>query len=499
MEVQNNGIDLVCERVGGSVLWANDEFFAPKENLLKAAEPVWKEGVYTERGKWMDGWESRRRRTPGHDSCIVRIGLPGIPRSVVVDTRFFRGNFPESCSIEACEFDGHPDLQELEDESNSWTEVLATTRLEGDCENRFEISCDRRFTHLRLHIYPDGGVARLRLFGDVVMDPAVVRRGGQIDLASIEHGAQTLACSDAFYGSPNNLLLPDRGVNMGDGWETRRRRSPGYDWVVVALAGAGVLRRVEVDTNHFKGNFPESFSLDGVLVDDTPADWSDVEFHPIIARAKLQAHTRHQLEVDHPGPISHVRLCIHPDGGVSRLRVWGELVDEARICLQLRHLNSLSSARAVEMFLSCCGASRWAQRMSDTRAFGELDEVHSAASAIWADLDPTDWLEAFDAHPKIGERHAKVSTGSQASKWSQEEQAAVDQTAERLLEEIADGNQRYLDKFGFIFIVYATGETVESIHQSLFQRLDNDLQVEIRIAAEEQRKITANRLEKWFR
>src|SRR6267378_3609513 len=207
-------IDLVSERLGGAVLFANDEFFAPKENLLKPTAPMFIEGKYTDLGKWMDGWESRRRRTPGFDWCIVRLGLPGIIRGVVVDTSYFRGNYPEHCSIEACIVDGQPDIDQLINDANTWTEILPMAQLIGDSQNPFAIEHNQRFTHLRFKIYPDGGVARLRVLGEVVPDWNRLKQiGGEIDLAAVENGGLVLSCSDMFFGHRHNLIMPGRAVN----------------------------------------------------------------------------------------------------------------------------------------------------------------------------------------------------------------------------------------------------------------------------------------------
>lgn len=317
-------VDLAAEKVGGAVIAANDEFFAPKENLLKAAAPIFIEDKYTPLGKWMDGWETRRRRTPGDDWCVVRLGLPGIIRGVVVDTSFFRGNYPEQCSIEACEMDGYPAAEEVLDKETVWKEILPKSSLKGDSQNLFSIDSNQRFTHLRLRIYPDGGVARLRVFGEVVPDWSRLRSRGEIDLVAVENGGLVLSCSDMFFGHRHNLIMPGRAANMSDGWETKRRRGPDHDWVVIKLAQSGVARRVEVDTSYFKGNFPESCSLEG----GKPASTIDeIEWKPILPRTKLQAHTRHYFEeqILDAGPISFVRFNIFPDGGVSRLHVYGSL------------------------------------------------------------------------------------------------------------------------------------------------------------------------------
>lgn len=323
-------IDLGSERVGGAVLYANDDFFAPKENLLKASAPVFIEGKYTDLGKWMDGWESRRRRTPGFDWCIVRLGLPGLIRGVVVDTSHFKGNYPEQCSIEACAADGLPTTEQLIDSSQPWTEILPKANLNGDSPNPFAITSDERWTHLRFKIYPDGGVARLRVYGEVVPNWNRLKQiGGEIDLAAVENGGMVLSCSDMFFGHRHNLIMPGRAANMSDGWETKRRREPGHDWTIIKLGTTGHVRRLEVDTSYFKGNFPESCSLESCHAVDVHIETlQDPSFawRPVLARTKLQAHTRHFFdEVLDGGLASHVRFNIFPDGGVSRLRVYGRI------------------------------------------------------------------------------------------------------------------------------------------------------------------------------
>lgn len=327
-----NLVDLAAERVGGAVLYANDDFFAPKENLLKRSAPVFLDGKYTERGKWMDGWESRRRRTPGFDWCLIRLGLAGRVRGAIVDTSFFRGNYPESCSLEACASEGNPTAADLTDETTEWVEILPQSQLQGDSQNPFAIESEGRFTHLRFKIYPDGGVARLRVYGDVMPDWGSVRRaGGLVDLAAVENGGLVVATSDEFFGHRHNLIMPGRAADMSDGWETKRRRGPGHDWCVIKLGARGAIRRVEVDTAHFKGNFPESCSLE---VCDAPTDETDdasLQWSELLPRAKLQAHTRHfyEEELKEAGAATHARFRIYPDGGVSRLRLYGTLSEDA--------------------------------------------------------------------------------------------------------------------------------------------------------------------------
>ena len=330
-----NLVDLAAERLGGAVLYANDDFFAPKENLLKASAPVFVEGKYTERGKWMDGWESRRRRTPGFDWCVIRLGLAGRVRGVVVDTSFFRGNYPESCSLEACAAPTGADVERLTNDAAEWVEILPPSPLEGDSQNPFAVSSDERFTHLRFKIYPDGGVARLRVYGEVLPDwQMIAHAGGLVDLASVENGGLVVATSDEFFGHRHNLIMPGRGLDMRDGWETKRRRGPGHDWCVMRLGAAGRVKRVEVDTAHFRGNFPESFSLEAARApagEHESAALERLQWRELLPRARLQAHTRHfyEEELEDAGAATHVRFNIYPDGGVSRLRLYGRVSTDA--------------------------------------------------------------------------------------------------------------------------------------------------------------------------
>ena len=320
-------VDLAAARLGGTVLLANDEFFAPKENLLKPEKPVWREGEYTDRGKWMDGWETRRRRVPGHDWCLVRLGVPAVVHGVVVDTSFFKGNYPEQCSIEACSLDGAADAEALAaGREVEWTEILPRSALRGDAENPFAVVPRGRTTHLRFNIYPDGGVARLRVYGEPVRDPPSPARRHR-GSGRAENGGLVVDCSDMFFGHRHNLILPGRSTHMGDGWETKRRRGPGHDWTIVRLAARGTIERIEVDTDHFKGNAPESCSLEVCDAPDlTPERLSagDPGWTTLLPRTPLQADAQHRFDVS-GGPATHARLAIYPDGGIARLRLFGSV------------------------------------------------------------------------------------------------------------------------------------------------------------------------------
>ncbi|WIG92665.1 allantoicase [Myxococcus sp. SDU36] len=321
-------IDLAAENVGGQALLASDEFFAGKENLLKPGRGIFIPGKFTENGKWMDGWESRRKRVPGHDWCILKLGLPGVVRGVDIDTNHFLGNFPEYASVDALEVEGSPTPEALAEAT--WTPILPQLKLQGGTRNLFPIASDKRWTHLRLNIFPDGGVARFRVHGEVRPDFArLSHAGGTVDLAAAEHGGTVVACNDSFFGPKDNLILPGRAANMGEGWETRRKRVlPGFDWIVVKLAVPGTVERVEVDTAFFKGNYPDSCSIEGCYLREPVVDFAnahDLAWTELLPRTKLQAHHRHfyEAELAAKGPFTHVRLKIHPDGGVSRLRVHG--------------------------------------------------------------------------------------------------------------------------------------------------------------------------------
>lgn len=495
-------VDLASERLGGAVLAANDEFFAPKENLLRASPPVFLEGKYTDRGKWMDGWETRRRRAPGYDWCIVRLGLAGILRGAIVDTSHFKGNYPEHCSIEACAGDGLPDAAQLTDPATRWVEVLPKSALRGDSQNPFSIENPHRFTHLRLKIYPDGGVARLRVYGEVLPDWRQLGwQDGEIDLAAIENGGRVLACNDMFFGSRHNLIMPGRAMNMSDGWETRRRRGPGHDWAIVQLAAAGTVRRVEVDTSHFKGNYPESCSIEVFDAGGKPLeDFSSASlaWQEILPRTKLEAHTRHFFrdEIRETGPVTHLRFNIFPDGGVARLRVYGTVRKEGRLREGIRWLNALVGKQAERELLACCGSTNWASHLAAQRPFGGWQQLLDAGDNHWRELGRQDWLEAFSRHPKIGEKAAAPSESAQTLEWSCQEQAGVRDATAETVSQLAEANRAYQAKFGYIFIVCATGKTSDQMLALLRQRLQNDADAELRVAAEEQRKITHLRLEK---
>jgi allantoicase len=309
-------------RLGAVGLYATDEFFAPLARLLQASEPEWRAGVYDANGKWMDGWESRRRRGEGHDYCIVQLAAPCTLASLDIDTRYFTGNYPPFASVQACRTAQAPD------ERTTWTEILRYSALKGDQHNVFDLSRPEIWTHLKLNIYPDGGVARLRAYGHVQRDWGAQTGTEPVDLVAALNGGRALACSDEHYGAMNNLLLPGRGTSMADGWETRRRREPGHDWVILRLGHPGRIRYAEFDTAHFKGNFPHQVSINGALLSgaDDAGLASQCLYWPVLMEPqslKADDVQRFSTQLCDLGRISHVRINMHPDGGLSRVRLFG--------------------------------------------------------------------------------------------------------------------------------------------------------------------------------
>lgn len=333
--------DLACRRVGGSVVWANDELFAERENLIKAARPVFQPSTFGHKGQIYDGWETRRRRDDGHDQAIIRLGLPGVVRGVVVDTAFFTGNYPPFASVEGCAVTGYPSPAELGE--LPWDVLVTRSPLAGDSQNRFTVSAPHRYTHVRLTIYPDGGVARLRVHGEPVPDPTLLDLGS-LDLAALDNGARIAGCSNMFYSSPANLISPGMATVMGEGWETARRRDSGNDWVSVQLAGPGVVHVAELDTSHFKGNAPGWAALSGCdarvssLEDQT--GWFE-----LLPRTRLQPDTRHRFRLAGAVAATHVRLDVYPDGGMARLRLYGALTADGRQAV-LRRFHELHPTQA---------------------------------------------------------------------------------------------------------------------------------------------------------
>lgn len=327
-----NLTDLAAEKLGGKTLLCSDDFFAEKENLIKPGRGIFIADKYTDRGKWMDGWESRRKRTTGNDWCIIQLATSGKIHGVDIDTNHFLGNHPPFASIEAINVMTSP-FKELE--KADWTEILPISPLQPGSQNFYEITDNNIYTHLRLNIYPDGGVARLKVYGEVFKDWSMVDASETVNLAAATNGAKSVLCNDMFFSHMDNLIMPGRGVNMGDGWETKRNRTPNNrDWVIVRLAHKGMIEKILVDTCHFKGNYPDSCSIEGCDIsykDESKLDSAAMEWTTVLPASKLSADHEHffEDEIKNKGPFTHIRLNIFPDGGVSRLRLWGRLSRES--------------------------------------------------------------------------------------------------------------------------------------------------------------------------
>ncbi|HEU5356757.1 MAG TPA: allantoicase [Actinocrinis sp.] len=325
--------DLASRAFGGSVIWANDEFFADKENLINPAPPVFRPATFTSKGQQYDGWETRRRRpgAPGvagndHDSAIIRLGAPGLIRGVVIDTAHFLGNYPPRCSLEATWCGGYPSPKRLL--KAQWTQIVPPHPLGGGQEHHIPVNdFGRRFSHVRLNLLPDGGVARLRVHGEPLPDPDFLD-GVTVNLASLSHGARVSGCSDMFFGHADNMLMPGLARTMGEGWENARRRDGGNDWAEIRLLGEGIVRVLEIDTTHYKGNAPHKAKLSAARIDGdrqaVEGDWS-----VLLSETKLQPDTAHRFLIRHASPATHLRLDIYPDGGVARLRAIGALTPAA--------------------------------------------------------------------------------------------------------------------------------------------------------------------------
>ncbi|MEV2266142.1 allantoicase [Nonomuraea africana] len=306
--------DLALRTLGGSVVAANDESFAEKESLIRPGRPGFQAETFGNKGQVYDGWETRRRREPGHDWAIVRLGMPGVIRGVVIDTAWFKGNYPPHASVEACAVEGHPSVAELE--AAEWVEIVPKSDLKGDAEHHFEVAVEGRYTHVRLNMFPDGGIARLRVHGEVRPDLSVYEGLG-LDLAALANGAVVTSCSNEFYSAPNNALAPGLARHQAEGWETARRRDGGNDWLVIRLAALGVIKLIELDTTNLLYNAPGAVSLRASADGET---WFE-----LLPRTRLQPDTPHRFRVDDDRPAAYVRVDIYPDGGLARIRLFGTL------------------------------------------------------------------------------------------------------------------------------------------------------------------------------
>lgn len=486
--------DLASSVMGAEALLSSDAFFAGHHNLVKPGEPEFDPAAYTERGKLMDGWEPRRRRHPGHDWAILRI-CPGDLVGVDIDTRHFLGNHAPYASLDATIAPADASGAWLRDHA-TWTPVLDQALMDRGGHNVFALKPFSGATHVRLNIYPAGGVARLRLFGR-----PHPHGHDRIDLVGARNGGRALACSDMFFSRMDNLLRPDEAVDMGDGWETKRSPLPKRDWVILALGQAGHIDTVHVHTRHFKGNYPTGIRIEALHWPDAPPhalsyseDWAViVPDHP------LGPDRGHDMPVERQGPWTHLKATILSDGGISRLRAFGRPAETTpgEADPLVRRLNTLPDPEARAAFARCCGAKRWVDGMVAGRPYASRTHLHGHARHVWWHLGDGDWLEAFEHHPRIGaDPEALRAKFGATADWSAGEQAGVAGASDDVIEALAEGNRSYEARFGHIFIVCASGLTAAEMLGRLKARFDNAPEAELRIAAGEQAKITALRLEK---
>ncbi|MEV5985235.1 allantoicase [Streptomyces sp. NPDC052051] len=338
--------DLADRGLGAAVIAAGDEFFAPRENLLVPERAEFDPGHFGHKGKVMDGWETRRRRgaaaeqpwpTPeDHDWALVRLGTPGVVRGIVVDTAHFRGNYPQAVSVEGASASGSPSPEQLLSDEVKWTTLVPRTAVAGHAANGFAVSAEQRFTHLRLNQHPDGGVARLRVYGEVVPDPAWLAVLGTFDVVALEHGGQVEDASNLFYSPATNTIRPGRSRTMDEGWETRRRRDRGNDWIRYRLVARSWIRAIEIDTACLKGNAAGWASV-SVKDEGNPETGEGAAWREILPRTRLQPDTNHRFVLPAPAVGTHARVDIYPDGGISRLRLHGSLTEDGSARLAARH------------------------------------------------------------------------------------------------------------------------------------------------------------------
>lgn len=474
-------IDLAVRAVGGGVVAASDETFAEKENLVATAAPTHAAHTFGHQGQVYDGWETRRRRDDrspaGDDWVVIRLGIPGLVHRVVVDTAFFDGNHPVSAAVDTAWLEGHPTPSQVR--CAEW-EPLCATACTGNTAHVVDADGVRAATHVRLRIHPDGGVARLRVLGEALPD---ARRwcGLGVDLAALAHGGRVLAASDRHFSPPENLLLPGSPAHMGEGWETRRRRDGGFDWVDVGLGVAGRVRGVVVDTTFFVGNAPGTIRLLGWVGDGAAEE--------LLPETPLQPDTPHWFGVhdgvDHTLVVERVRVEMRPDGGFARLRLLGSPTPDAVAQVGIRRFDAVPATVAEAVLLSCCSAPRWARSVAADRPFGSLDALVTASTAAIAVLDDDSLHEALAGHARIG---------GPARGAGRREQAGIADLSPADRDALADANRAYEERFGHVHLVRAAGRSGAEMLGLLRTRLGNDLATEGRVVRDQLAEITALRI-----
>jgi allantoicase len=320
----NGLIDLAQPRLGTKVIYKTDDFFASANRIISPTEPVFKVGVFDKHGKWMDGWESRRKRTAGHDFIIIKLGKPGTIKKVDVDTSHFNGNQPAMISIEGANSNSNK-INQLK-----WQPLLSKKKTKANSHHYFTVNSDKVFTHIKFNIFPDGGVARLRLYGSIAKSSKLKNK--KINLASLLDGSSVIACNNEHFGKAENILAPGKAKNMGDGWETRRRRGKGFDWLILNSLDGKEIDKIEISTHHFRGNFPSHCSLQAAYLPNSKNSKqivkSSITWKYLLKDAKLSANKVHVFKNNlmKKDKINFIKINIFPDGGISRFRIYGKLI-----------------------------------------------------------------------------------------------------------------------------------------------------------------------------
>ena len=320
----NGLIDLAQPRLGTKVIYKTDDFFASANRIINPTEPVFKVGVFDKHGKWMDGWESRRKRTAGHDYIIIKLGKPGTIKKVDVDTSHFNGNQPAMISIEGANSNSNK-INQLK-----WQPLLSKKKTKANSHHYFTVNSDKVFTHIKFNIFPDGGVARLRLYGSIAKSSKLKNK--KINLASLLDGSSVIACNNEHFGKAENILAPGKAKNMGDGWETRRRRGKGFDWLILNSLDGKEIDKIEISTHHFKGNFPSHCSLQAAYLPNSKNSKqivkSSTKWKYLLKDAKLSANKVHVFKNNlmKKDKINFIKINIFPDGGISRFRIYGKSI-----------------------------------------------------------------------------------------------------------------------------------------------------------------------------
>ena len=319
----NGLIDLAQSRLGSKIVFKTNEFFAPAKRIINPWPPVFKEGVFDKHGKWMDGWETKRKRGKGYDYLILKLGRPGRISKIDIDTSYFSGNQPTKVSLQACF-----SKKKLPNKNSKWITILKKKPTKANSHHFFNIKNKSIFTHIKLNIFPDGGVARIRIYGSMKILKNLT--GKVLNLTSVLNGATPIACNNEHFGRAENILASGMGKNMGDGWETRRSRGKNFDWLIIKCAVAGKINKIQIDTHHFKGNYPDKCSIQAALIDKKISSRAIVnnskKWKLLLNKVKLHAHQKHNFKNNlmKDKKVNYIKINIFPDGGISRIRVFGK-------------------------------------------------------------------------------------------------------------------------------------------------------------------------------